>query len=94
MATFITIKDYCDHYHLRTDFLQALVEAGLVDFEGSDNRGLMSDEQFDVVECCRRLHYDLDINIEGVVSITHLLQRQRKLQQEIELLRSRLRLYE
>jgi len=40
------------------------------------------------------LHYDLDINMEGMESINHMLEQIDSLQQEIVRLRNRLRIYE
>jgi hypothetical protein len=41
-----------------------------------------------------RLHYDLDINLEGIEAITCLLDRVRSMQEEIRELRNRLGVYE
>jgi hypothetical protein len=41
-----------------------------------------------------RLHYDLDINLEGIEAITYLLNRVKNMQAEIIALKNRLRLYE
>jgi hypothetical protein len=41
-----------------------------------------------------RLHYELDINLEGIEAITHLLQKIKSLQEEINSLKNRLYLYE
>ncbi len=41
-----------------------------------------------------RWHYDLDINIEGIEVIEHLLNRMRNLQDEIISLQNRLRIFE
>ena len=41
-----------------------------------------------------RLHYHLDINVEGIDAITNLLQRMANMHHEILQLKSRLQLYE
>ena len=41
-----------------------------------------------------RLHRELDINIEGIDTIDHLLQRMDNLQKEVISLKNRIRLYE
>ncbi|WP_337813549.1 chaperone modulator CbpM, partial [Parabacteroides johnsonii] len=41
-----------------------------------------------------RMYYDLSINIEGIDAIHHLLGRVESLQQEVNRLKSKLRLYE
>jgi len=40
------------------------------------------------------LHVDLDINIEGLDAISHLLQKVNALQNELVALRNRLQIYE
>jgi hypothetical protein len=41
-----------------------------------------------------RMHYDLDINMEGIDVISHLLKRMNSLQDELRLTQNKLRLYE
>ena len=41
-----------------------------------------------------RLHYDLDINLEGIETIFHLLERIETLQHEMHELRKKIGLYE
>ena len=41
-----------------------------------------------------RMHYDLDINMEGIDVIAHLLKRIDSLQQELKMAKNRLRLFE
>jgi hypothetical protein len=41
-----------------------------------------------------RLYYEMDINLEGIETIIHLLQQINSMQDEIISLRNRLRIYE
>jgi hypothetical protein len=41
-----------------------------------------------------RMHYDLDINMEGIDVISHLLKRIHNLQDELRITQNKLRLYE
>jgi hypothetical protein len=41
-----------------------------------------------------RLHHELDINVEGVEAISHLLMLIEKMQEELTVVKNRLRLYE
>ena len=50
--------------------------------------------QLEQLEKIVRLYYDLDINMEGIETIIHLLDRIDRMQEEINELRNRLRLYE
>jgi hypothetical protein len=51
-------------------------------------------EQIRELERMMRLHYDLDINLEGIEAINHLLDRVSRLQKEVRQLQNRLKLYE
>ena len=55
---------------------------------------LPSASQLYDVERYTRMYYDLSINIEGIDAIHHLLGRVESLQQEVNRLKSKLRLYE
>jgi hypothetical protein len=41
-----------------------------------------------------RLHHDLHINMEGIASVLHLLDKMAAMQSELDMLRNRLGLYE
>ena len=47
-------------------------------------------DQIREVEKMIRMHYDLDINIEGIEAISHLLQRLDSLQEELTALKNRI----
>ncbi|MGZ4079745.1 MAG: chaperone modulator CbpM, partial [Bacteroidia bacterium] len=51
-------------------------------------------EQLQKLESFLRMHYEMDINMEGIEAIAHLLQRTQSMQEEILKLKNRLRLYE
>jgi hypothetical protein len=56
--------------------------------------GFIDADQLHQIEKYIRFYYELDINMEGIETITHLLHRVISLQDEITELRNRLRLYE
>ncbi len=93
MATYIRIEEYCVHYKLPTNFIEDLVEAGLLQIENSD-AGALNEEQFSKLERFRQMFFDLQINLEGIETIDHLLERQQQLQKELAMVKSKLRLYE
>jgi hypothetical protein len=41
-----------------------------------------------------RLHFELDINLEGIETISHLLDRMEEMQRDIQRLTNRLKAYE
>jgi hypothetical protein len=52
------------------------------------------ESQLNELEKIIRLYYELDINLEGIETVIHLLQRINDMQDEITLLKNRLRLHE
>lgn len=92
--TLISAKAFCTHHQIEVTFIRSLQEYGLIDGTAAEDDYLLPQEQVDVLERLVRLHYDLHINLEGIDAIYHLLQRVESMQQDMALLRNRLRLYE
>lgn len=46
------------------------------------------------IERLSRMHYELEINLEGLEAISHLLERMDAVQQDLRAIRERLHLYE
>jgi hypothetical protein len=74
-------------------FVQSLNEYGLVEIISFEEKPHLSIENIGTVELLIRLHNDLNINVEGIDAITHLLQRMKSLQQEITALKNKLENY-
>ena len=90
----IALNDCCMHYSIEVSFVRSLNGAGLVDIVTVQNTDYLHQEDIAYLEKMVRLHQDLDINMEGIEAIAHLLNRVDILQEEINGLRNRLRLYE
>ena len=90
----LTIVQFCEHYGVAPQFIEALVEYGLVEAPVAGQTVQVHDHQWPQVERWLRLHHDLHINIAGLEAVEQVLQRLEQLQQENQQLRSRLRLYE
>jgi hypothetical protein len=90
----ISIEQFCKHYNIPISFIDALQEYELVEITMSDNENYLKTNQLNDIEKMMRLHYDLDINIEGIDAIYNLLKQVEDLQNEILKLRNKLRLYE
>ena len=82
------------HYSIEYTFIQSLQESGLIRVETINGEGFIPTEQLHQLERYVRLHHDLDINLEGIEAIAHLLHRVETLQKELSLLSARLRQYE
>lgn len=89
----IIVNEYCHKCHIEPSFIDLLEEIGLIEVhtEGSEHYLLIS--QLPEVERYSRMYYDLAINLEGIDAIHHLLERMELMRREMNMLRSRLRVY-
>lgn len=90
----ISTDEFCTHYHVEYSFINSLQQHGLIEITTIDEHSFIDHEHLKNVERLVRLHYDLDINLEGIEAITYLLNRVKNMQEEIITLKNRLRLYE
>jgi len=90
----IAMEVYCDHEGVEVSFVEALHERGLIRITTVKEKRFIDPEHLSRVEKLARMHYDLDINLEGIEAISHLLERMEALQQDMHSLSERLRLYE
>ena len=91
---FIPAEQFCTHHQVEYSFIRLLHDNGLVEINSIDNTEFLSEECLPDVERMVRLHYDLDINLEGIEAISHLLKKIDQMQHEMNDLRNRLRFYE
>jgi hypothetical protein len=75
-------------------FIDSLQQHGLIEITTIDEHSFIDHDHLKNVEKLVRLHYDLDINLEGIEAITYLLNRVMSLQEEIIALKNKLSLYE
>jgi len=91
---FISVNEFCINHKIEISFINALQQTGLIEVATVEEAAFIDADQLQQVEKFIRFYYDLDINLQGIETITHLLQRMNELQDEIILLRNRLSLYE
>lgn len=91
---FILAEEFCRHYQIQLSFINTLQEFGLIEITSVEERAYIPQSQLQKLEQVIRLHYDLDINLEGIEAINHLLSRVKSMQAEIMELRNRLSVYE
>jgi hypothetical protein len=75
-------------------FLEALQQHGLIEITVIEEGPCIHEESLPILEKMVRMHYDLDINIEGIETITHMLTQIQLMQEKINLLQNKLSLYE
>jgi len=91
---FIAVNEFCTNHNIEISFISSLQQNGLIEISTIRETAFIDTDQLQQVEKFIRFYYDLDINLEGIETITHLLQRVNAMQDEIILLRNRLSLYE
>jgi hypothetical protein len=91
---YIAVSEFCISHNIEISFIDSLQQTGLIEISFVEDSAFIDAEQLEQVEKFIRFYYDLDINLEGIETITHLLQRVRAMQDEIIALRNRLSLYE
>ena len=90
----IDLDEFCANHDIEISFISSLQQTGLVEITTIKETGFIDAGQIQQLEKFIRLYYELDINMEGIETITHLLQRINSLQDEITTLKNKLRLYE
>ena len=90
----IAIDEFCVKHDIEISFINSLQETGLIEITTIDEAGFIQVEQIRQLEKFICFHYDMDINIEGIETISHLLQRVNELQEEIVALKNKVGLYE
>jgi hypothetical protein len=94
MKNLITANEFCASHNIELSFISSLQETGLLEITTIDETGFIPVNHLQQLEKMVRFYYDLDINLEGIETITYLLDRINALQDEITALKNRLRLYE
>ena len=90
----IALDEFCASHNIEISFISSLEQNGLIEITTVQDAGFIDASQLQHLEKIVRFYYELDINLEGIETITHLLQRINSLQDEIIALKNRLRLYE
>lgn len=90
----ITVKEFCINHNIGISFINSLQQTGMITITTVDETGFIDLDQIRQLEKFIRLYYEMDINLEGIEAIYHLLQKIIDQQDEITELKNRLRLYE
>lgn len=84
----------CMHYNIEYSFINSLQQYGLLHISTIEEERFIHANELQKLEKLVRLHYDLDINLEGIEAISYLLEKVENMQSEMTQMRNRLRLYE
>jgi hypothetical protein len=84
----------CTHYNIELSFIQSLNQYGFIRMVSIEQEQFIDMDELQNLEKFIRMHYELDINMEGIEAINFLLERVQNMQDEITYLKSKLNVYE
>jgi len=90
----ILASEFCVHHNIQLSFIQSLSDNGMIATEVVEDNIYLPTSELKLVEKIVHLHFDLDINLEGIETIMHLLNRMEDMQGQIRQLTNRLKRYE
>jgi hypothetical protein len=90
----ILIVEFCRNYEIEQSFVQSLQEYGLIELRQIEDKQFIHKDALLELERYVHLHYDLNINMEGLDAIHNLLEKIKNLQHELNQLRNRLNIHE
>jgi hypothetical protein len=90
----IAASEFCASHQIEVAFIEDLAQHGLIDIATIEEQLAIPYTQLPSLEKMVRLHYELDINLEGIETIFHLLDRIEALQQELRDLQKKIGVYE
>lgn len=90
----IIVHEFCVHHNIDISFINALQDSGLIEVKKIDEELCLPEAELPQLEKMVRLYYEMDINLEGIETITYLLKRMNEMQEQIMQLNNKLILYE
>jgi len=90
----IPAEEICVRYKVERQFMSSLYESGIIEIITIEETEYVHCDHLANLEKMMRLHHDLEINLEGLEAINHLLQQIKQLQKDNRRLKNRLGLYE
>ena len=90
----ISADEFCIYHKIELTFIHSLSASGVIEIVRLDEKIFLPVTQLVVLEKMVRLHYEMDINLEGLETIHHLLVKMNALHDQVTLLSNRLKAYE
>ena len=90
----ISLDEFCINHNVEIEFISSLQDTGLIEITSIKEAHFIESDQIRLLEKIIRFYYEFDINLEGIETVTNLLDQINEMQEEILALRNRLRLYE
>jgi chaperone modulatory protein CbpM len=90
----VSVYSFCVNHQIDFSFIESLEQYGLVEIITREEQAYIEESRLAEIEKFVRLHYELDINLEGIEAIGHLLEKIKDMQARNLQLQNRLGLYE
>lgn len=89
----ITYTECLRIYQVEETFLDQLQSSGLIEIVIEEDDRYIEYDYLQEIEQFVRWHYELEINMEGIEALHHMLQQVQELQEDVERLRGELNFY-
>jgi len=90
----VSAAEFCVHHNVELSFIYSLRECGMIETELREEKIFVPISELPRLEKIIRLHFELEINLEGIETITHLMERMQAMQDHITQLTNRLKVVE
>ena len=90
----IEIVEFCLYHNADESFVFSLSDSGLIEIMVADGKTYIPASQINNLEKFFRLYYELNINLEGIETISYLQNKIEVLNNELINVKNRLRFYE
>ena len=90
----VAANEFCISQNVELSFIHSLNDSGLIEMVTVEEIKFIPASQLPRLEKWVRFHYEMNINLEGIETIAHLLQQLEDLQEEMTRLANKLHLYE
>jgi len=90
----IRVKPLFSYHNVEISFISQLLQSDIIAITTVEEDMFIEEDEIQALEKIFRLNHDLDINLEGIEAINLLLQRINEMQDEISLLKNKVRFYE
>ncbi len=91
---FILVNHYCEHTQTPLDFIYSLQEFGFIEIKQIESNVYVEPNDLVEIERISRLQHELGINLEGIDALNHMMQRVNRLENELRIMKERLKIYE
>ncbi len=81
------VIDICESNGIDPSFIDELQQNGLIEIIVEENQTYLIEEQVYLLEKYAVWYYDLELNVQGIEVVQHLIQRISELQDEVRLLK-------